>query len=142
MLLMLLVASGCAQLSEEMRTVEAGYREARYEDVVVWLDDIEHDVPDMEPQERARFYYLRGMSAHRLGDHDEALHYLALAREVAGPEGRGLRDAWKGQLTDTLAQLTPQSATHHARAPTAPEVPAPGAARAPAGDPEAIDEDP
>ncbi len=110
---------GCAQLSEEMRTIETGYQEARYEDVIVWLDDIEHDVPHMDPSERARFYYLRGMSAHRLGQHDDALYYLALAREVAGDEGRGLREPWKAQLTDTLTELTPEGATHHAREPAA-----------------------
>lgn len=114
---LLTLTSGCAQLSDEMRTIETGYQEARYEDVIVWLDDIEHDVPHLEPAERARFYYLRGMSAHRLGQHDDALYYLALAREVAGEEGRGLRDPWKIQLRDTLAELTPEGATHHAREP-------------------------
>jgi len=115
--LLLTLALGCAQLSDEMRTIETGYQEARYEDVIVWLDDIEYDVPQLEPAERARFYYLRGMSAHRLGQHDDALYYLALAREVAGEEGRGLRDPWKVQLRDTLAELTPEGATHHAREP-------------------------
>jgi len=116
-IVLLTLLLGCAQLSEEMRTIETGYGEARYEDVIVWLDDIEHDVPQMELPERARFYYLRGMSAHRLGQHDDALYYLALAREVAGEEGRGLRDPWKLQLRDTLAELTPEGATHHAREP-------------------------
>jgi hypothetical protein len=113
----ILLLLGCAQLSDELLTVEAGYREARYEDVVVWLDDIERDVPDMDPGERSRFYFLRGMSAHRLGDHDAALHYLALAREEAGSEGHGLREPWKAQLRETLAALTPTTGTHHARAP-------------------------
>lgn len=110
-----LTLASCGQLSEEMRTIEVGYQEARYEDVIVWLDDIEHDIPHMEPAERARFYYLRGMSAHRLGQHDDALYYLGLSREVAGEEGRGLREPWKVQLQDTLTELTPEGATHHAR---------------------------
>ncbi|MAQ15160.1 MAG: hypothetical protein CMN30_10260 [Sandaracinus sp.] len=114
---MLLLGAGCSQLSDEMLTIEAGYREARYEDVVVWLDDLEPDVPAMDEPERARFFYLRGMAAHRLGDHDEALHYLALAREVAGPDGRGLREGWRAQLDETLVALTPTGATHHARSP-------------------------
>ena len=110
-----IVLLACAQLSDELLTVEAGYREARYEDVVAWLDDIERDLPDMEQPERARFYFLRGMSAHRLGDQDNALHYLALARETAGETGQGLREPWKEQLDATLAALTPTTATHHAR---------------------------
>lgn len=115
-----LTLASCAQLSDEMRTVETGYQEARYEDVIAWLDDLEHDVPHMSSTQRARFYYLRGMSAHRLGQRDDAYYFLALAREVAGEDGRGLRDPWKMQLTDTLAELTPEGATHHAREP-APE---------------------
>lgn len=117
LLLLGLTLASCAQLSDEMRTIETGYQEARYEDVIVWLDDLEHDVPEMEQPERARYYYLRGMSAHRLGQHDDALYYLALAREVAGDEGRGLREPWKAQLSETLAELTPEGATHHAAAP-------------------------
>lgn len=123
LLLFALSLVGCAQLSEEMRTIETGYQEARYEDVIAWLDDIEHDLPHMDPPERARFYYLRGMSAHRLGQHDDALYYLALAREMAGDEGRGLREPWKAQLRDTLTELTPEGATHHARVPATDDSP-------------------
>ncbi len=81
----------------------------------MWLDDLEGDVARMEPSDRARLYYLRGMTALRLERRTEALHYLALAREETN-EGRGvLRDAWRETLTTTLTELTPAGATHVAR---------------------------
>jgi hypothetical protein len=69
----------------------------------------------MDRPMQARFYFLRGMTAYRLGESDDALYYLALSREIAGDQGRGLRAGWGGQLEQALTELTPDTATHHAR---------------------------
>lgn len=114
-LISLSLSFGCAALSEDLRRAEATYERAEYENALVWLEDLERQVPDMDPELRARFYYLRGMTAYRLGQRTDALYYLALAREVAGERGVGLRDAWRSTLEGTLEELTPTTATHIAR---------------------------
>ena len=59
---------------------------------------------------RARFYYLRGMTAFRLGKRADALHYLALAREVAGERNDGLRPEWATAMARTILELAPDGA--------------------------------
>lgn len=111
----MLCFAGCGQLREDLRKAEADYDAARYENALVWLDDLERDTPAMDEQMRARFYYLRGMTAYRLNRRTDALHYLALAREVAGERGNGLREQWRSALEGTLEELTPTTGTHVAR---------------------------
>lgn len=114
--LLLLLGAGCAQLSDEMFMAETAYEQARYEESDVWLEDLERDVADMGVDMRARFYFLRGMTEYRLGRRNGALHYLALARETAGEEGRGsLREDWVAQMDRTLLELTPNTASFRAR---------------------------
>ena len=111
--------TGCAALRDDMKRAEDSYDQARYEDSLVWLEELEDSTPDMEVDMRARFYYLRGMTAYRLGHRDDALHYLALAREVAGEEtSRALRPEQRQTMTRTLDELTPHDASFRARAST------------------------
>ncbi len=118
-LLLAVAAMGCAQLSEDMRLAEVEYETARYENALVWLDDVEDQTPDMDVATRARYFYLRGMTSLRLNQRTEALHYLALAREVGGDQGTGLKPEWRTTLASSLEELTPVGQTHRAR--SAPE---------------------
>ncbi|HJK95330.1 MAG TPA: hypothetical protein RMH85_18455 [Polyangiaceae bacterium LLY-WYZ-15_(1-7)] len=112
---LLLLLLGCNQLRDDLRRAEVDYERAQYEHAEVWLLDLEEDVADLDPPGRAKFYFLRGMTAYRLGHRTDALHYLALARETAGERGTGLRDVWRSSLEGTLRELTPTGATHRAR---------------------------
>jgi len=91
-----------------MGRAQDAYEQARYEESLTWLEALERDVPDMDADMRARYFYLRGMTAFRMSDRADALHYLALAREVAGPQARALRSEWRLKLERTLRELTPQ----------------------------------
>jgi hypothetical protein len=114
---LLFPAGGCAALQTEMVFAENAYDEAHYDDALVWLSDIEDDVPDMDDEMRARFYFVRGMTAYRLGKRDDALYYLSVAREVAGEEQSSpLGPSWHQTMERTLTELTPESATFRARA--------------------------
>jgi hypothetical protein len=95
----------CAALRDDMRRTETAFDEARYEDVQAWLAELEPQVPDMRKPMRVRFYYLRGVTAFRLGDKVRARHYLALCREEGLPNGEGLRDDWRPILDSTLREL-------------------------------------
>jgi len=110
-----LVAPGCAALHDDMARAESLYDASQYDESLVWLVDLEDDAAVMDRDMTARFYYLRGMTAFRLGKRDDALHFLALAREVAGDRGDGLRPEWKQAMDRTLTELTPSDASAHAR---------------------------
>lgn len=110
------VLGGCAALQDDMQRAEVAYDQARYEEALVWLDDLEDDSPEMDLDMRARFYYLRGMTAYRLGHRNHALHYLAVAREVAGDPSTGaLRAEQRQTMERALTELTPQDASFRAR---------------------------
>ncbi len=111
---LLFVACGAA--SATLRRAEQSYEQARYETTLSWLVDLEPDAPTLGHDERARFFYLRGMTEYRLGHRDEALYYLAVAREIAGDDSIGLRREQQDLLTRTLAELEPTGPlTHRAR---------------------------
>lgn len=100
-----LLMFGCAALRDDLRRAEAAFGEARYENAQVWLNDLEPSVPEMDRELRARFYYLAGMTAFRMGQRDKARHYLALSREEAGDVGVGLTPEWRATLASTLNEL-------------------------------------
>ena len=114
-----LAASGCASLRDDMARAEEAYTATRYDHALVWLEDLESSSPDMPLEMRARFYYLRGMTAYRLQDRDDALHYLGVAREVGGDDEEALPAEWRATLDRTLTELIPEDASFRARAPRA-----------------------
>ena len=111
-LAMMVSLGACAALSDDMRRAEQAYELARYGDTLIWLRDLEDDAPSMDVEMRARYYYLRGMTEYRLGHRGSALHYLAVAREVAGDQGAGLRPEWRQIMDRTLTELTPRGMSH------------------------------
>lgn len=110
---------GCAAVRDDMQRAAASYEAARYEDTLVWLRDLEDDAPSMDVELRARYFYLRGMTEYRMGHRSDALHYLAVAREVADDRGARLRPEWRQIMERTLAELTPRGATHRPPDPNA-----------------------
>ncbi|MFK7989226.1 MAG: hypothetical protein AB8I08_24620 [Sandaracinaceae bacterium] len=119
---------GCAALRDDMQRAEQSYDAARYEDALIWFRDLETDAPSMDDRMRARYFYLRGMTEYRLGHRLQALHYLAVAREIAGEDDVGLRPEWRQIMDRTLTELTPRTMTH--RPPAAAEETADQAATA------------
>ena len=100
-----LLVSACAPLADDMKRAEAAFQEARYEDVSVWLRDLEPSVSDMSRKLRSRYYYMAGVTAARLGDASRARHYLVLCREEAALEGFGLSEDQQRNLVLTLREL-------------------------------------
>lgn len=96
-------ALGCTSLSDDLSRAETAFHAARYEDVQVWLADLEPSLPKLNAQDRARFYYLAGMSAQRIGEHARARHALALCREELDASHEQLPAAWMQNLSSALA---------------------------------------
>jgi len=100
-------ANGCTSAGTDLRSAQDLYRDARYEQAAAWLDALEPELHDMSSAERARFYYLRGMSAFRLGQRADALHYLALAQVLFTDAPDDVPPAWRPVLERTLEALGP-----------------------------------
>jgi hypothetical protein len=110
----------CGAASAELRRAEQSYEQARYENALSWLADMEPSAPTLSREERARYFYVRGMTEYRLGHRPEALYYLAVAREIAGDDGDGLRGEQQELMARTITELMPTDAMTHQPAP-APE---------------------
>jgi hypothetical protein len=104
-----------------MRRAEDAYDQARYETARIWLVDLERRAPGMSRPMRARYFYLRGMTEYRLGHRLDALHYLAVARELAGDDSAVLRDEQRDLLARTLAELEPRDPLSYRPPPPAAE---------------------
>jgi len=120
-LLVLLVSASCATASGDLRTAQLLYKEARYEEALLWLSELDDQVSAMAPAELAHFYYLRGMTAFRLGQREDALHYLALADELCAEDPDSLPVTWQPVMRRTLQEIVPTGASPHARNPLRPD---------------------
>ncbi len=97
--------ASCTSVSNDLRTVAVLYRDARYEAAAAWLDQLALELPSMDLRERARFHYLRGMTAYRLYIYPVAAHELALAASAVAATGDALTDEQRGMLDQTLAEV-------------------------------------
>jgi hypothetical protein len=97
--------AGCTSLGDDVRRAERAFGEARYEDVQVWLADLAPSLGDMPAPMRARYYYLDGMSAFRIGQRARARHALALCREELTASDQDFPAAWRQNLEQALAEL-------------------------------------
>lgn len=108
-LLLLMAALGqtsCGGVDGALSQVESHYEQARYEDAMTWLVAVEPDIHARDNVTRARFHYLRGMTAFRLDQKIQAKYHLALAKEIAGENrGRVLGVSWSQRLDRTLQIL-------------------------------------
>jgi hypothetical protein len=116
---LLLVTSACTTAASELRASQALYKDARYEECQHYLEALEVEVEAMNDRDLTRFYYLRGMTAFRLGQADDALHYLALAATLTDEDALRLPEAWLPIMRRTLEQVTPTTASPHARSASA-----------------------
>lgn len=113
--------AACTSAASQLQTAQLLYKDARYEQAQAWLGELEADAPGMAPADQARFYYLRGMTAFRLGQREDALHYLVLADELALEDPSRLPSSWAPVLQRTLQEILPTGASPHARNPLRPD---------------------
>lgn len=112
----LLSQDGCTSVAKDLGTVSLLYRDARYEAASAWLSQLSLEVPSMDLRERAKFHYLRGMTAYRLYQYSDAAHELALAASAVAATGDALTDEQRGMLDQTLAEVS-LSASYMTSAP-------------------------
>lgn len=119
--LVILVAFGCTSVASDLRMAQLLYRDARYEDALAWLTELQAEARSMSPSDLARFHYLRGMTAFRLGQREDALHYLVLAEQLTAEDPERLPASWREVMARTLQEIMPTTASPHARNPLRPD---------------------
>ena len=105
LLLALIPTLGCTSVAGDLQRAERAFTDASYEEAELWLEDLSASVARMRPAERARYYYLTGMSAHRTGKLVEARHALAVCREQLHEAPEALPERWRRQLVLVLSEL-------------------------------------
>jgi len=111
------LALGCTSTTGDLATARDLYRDARYEAAAAWLEALASEAPAMNTSDRATFHYLRGMTAYRLAQYQDSLHDLALAAYAVSTQENALSPTQRSILERTLAELTPDDASAHARSP-------------------------
>jgi hypothetical protein len=114
-------ATGCTSVAGDLRTAQALYKDARYEDAQHWLGELDREAVSMAKTDLTRFYYLRGMTAFRLGQREDALHFLALADALCAEDESRLPAEWRSVMERTLQEVIPAGASSHARNPLRPD---------------------
>jgi hypothetical protein len=114
-----LALSACAHIDHRIESAAVCFDDARYDDALVWLADLDDDVGRMPYDDETFFYYLRGMTAFRLDRRTEALHYLSLAHALIETHSVSREGVDTALLERTLAELTPTTMTWEAPAAAA-----------------------
>lgn len=99
---LLAASSGCANYRDQLDRADSHYRAARYEAALTNLEDLEVNFGHLDATEQVRYRYVRGMTCERLGQREEARHWLALAREAVERSPSALDEETRGLLQRTL----------------------------------------
>ncbi len=100
-----LAVLGCATHREDLNRGQVLFEDDRYEaSLAVWRA-LEADQDEFEVTDRARYFYLRGMTDYRLGYRTEARHWLALARALEAGSPGSLQKDWLSRMNSALAEL-------------------------------------
>jgi len=92
----------CQNYRDQLDRADVHYRAARYESALTNLEDLESDFGHLDAIEQVRYRYVRGMTAERLGQRDEARHWLSLAREGVEQRPAALDEETRAILQRTL----------------------------------------
>jgi hypothetical protein len=124
----LLLAAACATHGDAIERGQRYYEDNQYERALALWRDLDRRDADLLPGERARFSYFRGMTDYRLGFHDEARHWLAVARALELSSPGALQSVWLERLNGALLELDRGTARSRASADVVQTIDAPAEA--------------
>ena len=81
------------------------YEENQYEHALALWRVLEEDSDSLSPNDRARYAYLRGMTAYRLGFRSDSRHWLAIAKATDQAHVGSLSAEWEERLEQSLTDL-------------------------------------
>lgn len=101
----LLVVTGCATYSDDLKRGQRMYLETRYDQALAMWRILERDLDSLSPAEQSQYQFLRGMTDYRLGMRADARHWLAVAKATHEAHPGGLDKDAEAQLELVLAEL-------------------------------------
>jgi hypothetical protein len=104
-LLAAMLASGCSTPRAQLSRCQDAFDQNQHERALAVARQLEDDLPRLEPAERARYAYIRGMTDHRIGYDLEARHWLIIADAMEKQFPGSLPTEWTAKLAETLTPL-------------------------------------
>jgi hypothetical protein len=95
----------CASYREDLNRGQRLYDESQYERALSIFRVLEADQDSLSAADRARYFYLRGMTDYRLGFRRDARHWLALAKATEKEHPGGLTNEWRERAERYLNEL-------------------------------------
>jgi hypothetical protein len=99
------LASGCATYHDDLARAEHAFELNQHEQALAIFRTLENDTDHFDTSEKARYFYLRGMTDYRIGYKADARHWLLLANAVETQTPGTLPDDWKQRMTETVVAL-------------------------------------
>ncbi|MEO7109745.1 MAG: hypothetical protein ABI183_04865 [Polyangiaceae bacterium] len=102
------LVSGCATYHDDLARAEHAFETNQHEQALAIFRTLETDTGHFDTSEKARYFYLRGMTDYRIGYKADARHWLLLANAVETQTPGTLPDDWKQRMTDAVTALNSQ----------------------------------
>jgi hypothetical protein len=103
-----LAVAGCSTYRDELARSQHAFDENQHESALAILRMLELDTSHLDPDEQARYAYLRGMTDFRIGYKADARHWLAVAKAMDEKRPGLLSEEWRTRLDQSLAELDAQ----------------------------------
>lgn len=99
--------TSCSTYLDDLNRAETHFQANEHERALALFRVVEADIDSLSPADRARYAYLRGMNAYRLGTpfRADARHWLAVARAEEKQHEGSLKTEWKERADEALRDL-------------------------------------
>ncbi|MEO8874209.1 MAG: hypothetical protein ABI461_01375 [Polyangiaceae bacterium] len=98
-------SAGCATYHDDLTRGETAFEANQHEQALAIFRSLELDTNHFDTSEKARYFYLRGMTDFRVGYKADARHWLLLAQAVETQTPGTLPDDWKQRMVEAVATL-------------------------------------
>jgi hypothetical protein len=98
----------CSTYRDDLVRSQHAFEENQHETALAILRMLEPDTSHLDPRERARYAYLRGMTDFRIGYKADARHWLAVAKAMDEQTPGIVPSDWRARLDQSLTELDAQ----------------------------------
>lgn len=101
-------APGCATYHDDLVRGEKAFEDNQHEQALAIFRSLELETSHLDAPERARYYYLRGMTDYRVGYKADARHWLMLAQASDKAMPGTFPEDWRQRMNDAMGELDSQ----------------------------------
>jgi hypothetical protein len=96
---------GCNTYADSLGRAQRAFEQSEHERALAILRTLEPDVRRLSDGDRAKYYYLRGLTDFRIGYRLEARHWLSLASAIVKQTPDSLPADWSKRLKESQKDL-------------------------------------